>query len=489
MCLEATYKEQSRLSSMKVIITSVFICAVIAAKAITTFSGTIDIHKTNLTQLEVDYTFVLDKTDTVFSADSFSSTISCSGTSASIMLANLVEISRNKLFFGCAVTEYKWEVIYRTSIDLTDARFSTLVSCCNLQIDATCGKRSNTITSLTTSLSDFYIYTQFENCTTLVNRTPTSFGGNFSKNCLDQPFYINIGRLDTANFDSLSYTLVAPMSSTSSSLAFKSGYYPDQPLIPYYPSSTKYPYSESNATPPIGFYFDSLIGDCIYMPVNTGDAGPVTIETMEWRKDGNGKYQKISTSHTEYFIGTSQCPRNNPPNINGPYTYKVCEGETLCFNIETEDITFIPPPPAPIPSPDSVRVSWNGGIPQATFNIITPRVHNPVSRFCWTPEIGQASSLPYTFIVVARDNSCPLNAVTRRSFRITVNEKGKANTTYSKDTDSTISVSSTFISTRGTHSIKRTLMDIDKNPILDKSIARFASSSGYLSVTKDDHVI
>jgi hypothetical protein len=225
------------------------------------------------------------------------------------------------------------------------------------------------------------------------------------------------------------------------------------------------------------------------MPVNTGDAGPVTIETMEWRKDGSGKYQKISTSHTEYFIGTSQCPRNNPPNINGPYTYKVCEGETLCFNIETEDITFIPPPPAPIPSPDSVRVSWNGGIPQATFNIITPRVHNPVSRFCWTPEIGQASSLPYTFIVVARDNSCPLNAVTRRSFRITVNEKGKANTTYSKDTDSTISVSSTFISTRGTHSIKRTLMDIDKNPILDKSIARFASSSGYLSVTKDDHVI
>jgi len=407
---------------MKLSLTYLFIFAAIVAQAITTFSGTIDIHKTSLTQLEVDYTFVLDKTDTIFSADSFSSTISCSGTSASIMLDNLVEISRNKIFFGCAITEYKWEVIYRTSINLADIEFSTLVSCCNLQIDATCGKRSNTITSLTRSLSDFYIYTQFENCTTLVNRTPTLYGERFSKNYLNQPFYINMGRLDTANFDSLSYTLVAPMSSTSSSLSFKSGYYPDQPLIPYYPGSTKYPYSESNATPPVGFYFDSLIGDCIYTPVDTGDAGPVTIETTEWRKDNTGKYQKISTSHTEHFMGTSQCPGNNPPIIIGKRDTVAIVGQTLCFNIASDDELFIPPPPASPPAPDEVKLSWNRGIPGASFNIINPTDRLQTGRFCWTPTAGDVRALLYTFTVTARDNACPLNAVTLDTFKINVNE-------------------------------------------------------------------
>jgi len=407
---------------MKLSLTYLFIFAAIVAQAITTFSGTIDIHKTSLTQLEVDYTFVLDKTDTIFSADSFSSTISCSGTSASIMLDNLVEISRDKIFFGCAITEYKWEVIYRTSINLADIEFSTLVSCCNLQIDATCGKRSNTITSLTRSLSDFYIYTQFENCTTLVNRTPTLYGERFSKNYLNQPFYINMGRLDTANFDSLSYTLVAPMSSTSSSLSFKSGYYPDQPLIPYYPGSTKYPYSESNATPPVGFYFDSLIGDCIYTPVDTGDAGPVTIETTEWRKDNTGKYQKISTSHTEHFMGTSQCPGNNPPIIIGKRDTVAIVGQTLCFNIASDDELFIPPPPASPPAPDEVKLSWNRGIPGASFNIINPTDRLQTGRFCWTPTAGDVRALLYTFTVTARDNACPLNAVTLDTFKINVNE-------------------------------------------------------------------
>lgn len=40
---------------MKAIITSIFICAAIVAQAITTFSGTIDIHKTSLTQLQIEH--------------------------------------------------------------------------------------------------------------------------------------------------------------------------------------------------------------------------------------------------------------------------------------------------------------------------------------------------------------------------------------------------------------------------------------------------
>lgn len=165
-----------------------------------------------------------------------------------------------------------------------------------------------------------------------------------------------------------------------------------------------------------------MTGDCIYTPVNTGDAGPVAIEITEWRKDKGGSYQKISTSHIEKFISTSQCPENNPPTIIGKRDTIAIVGQTLCFNIASDDEVFIPPPPAPTPAPDEVQLSWNRGIPGASFNIINPTDRLQTGRFCWTPTAGDVRTLPYTFTVTARDNACPLNAVTVDTFKIKVNE-------------------------------------------------------------------
>ncbi|HBN03590.1 MAG TPA: hypothetical protein DD396_06050 [Bacteroidetes bacterium] len=407
---------------MKSVLTILLTFLVLLAQAVTTLSGSIEINKINLTQLTVRYTFILDQQDSVFSADSFSSTIRCVGSSSNINLTNPVELSKTKQFLSCSNTSYKWNIVYGNTLDLGDTKFSAIGACCNLKIDASCGKRSNTISSLSTSLTDFYIYTQFENCNIISNQTPAYYSSLHSNNCLNQPYFFNLGTLDTANFDSISYRLVAPLSNTGSALSFKSGYYPDQPLIPYYPGSTKYPYSQSNATPPIGFYFDSVTGDCIYTPVNTGDAGPVAIEITEWRKDKGGSYQKISTSHIEKFISTSQCPENNPPTIIGKRDTIAIVGQTLCFNIASDDEVFIPPPPAPTPAPDEVQLSWNRGIPGASFNIINPTDRLQTGRFCWTPTAGDVRTLPYTFTVTARDNACPLNAVTVDTFKIKVNE-------------------------------------------------------------------
>jgi hypothetical protein len=448
--------------------------------AVTTYGGHVDISKESTTILEITYRFTLSQADTNFTASNFSSTLSCPSTGQGINLNGFVQTSERKEYVNCAQTIFNWVVSYQTTIDLSDTTYNAIVNCCNLRVDATCGTRHPNINTLSTSATSFYIFTDFENCTTLKNRTAAhSNFSNYTRNCLNQPFFYNNGMYDTANFDSLSYRLVSPLTSHSTSVNHKAPYSGIYPLQAFDTDGD----GKGNIT------LDPLTGDFIYTPTLIDQMGPAAILITEWRKDSTGSYAVVSEMHKEVLIETKLCPENNPPSINGPYTYKVCEGETLCFNIETEDVTFIPPPPAPIPSPDSVRVSWNNSIPEATFSIINPRVLHPVGRFCWTPEIGQASSLPYTFIVAARDNSCPLNAITRRSFRITVNEKGKANTSYTKDTDSTLAVSTTFISTRGTHSIKRILMDIDKNPILDNSIARFASSGSYLSVTKNDHII
>lgn len=400
-------------------------CLASIAHAITTYSGSIDIHKTSLTSVDVEYTFVLDQTDSVFSSDSFKSTISCAGGSTTIIISYPIETSKVKQYTNCARTEYKWQLVYEITLDLSDASFSSLTGCCDLIIDASCGKRSNSITSLATTSSDFYIYTAFENCNTIQNSTPVRTSILHITSFVNQPFYFSQGRFDRANFDSISYTLVSPLSGKGSSLTFKSGYYADQPVMSFYPSGKSYPYNDYRADPPIGFYLGNIAGDFIYTPTSLTDAGPIVLEISEWRKDNRGKYSKISTAHTELYVSTSASLENNPPTIMGTRSHTAVVGQQLCFDIQTDDQIFVPPPPAVPPLADTVSLSWNRAIPNATFTILNPSSRLKTGRFCWTPIQGSESPLPYTFNVVARDNSCPLNAITTASFLISVSKTAR----------------------------------------------------------------
>ena len=440
--------------------------------ALTTYSGSISINKKSQTLIDIEYQFVLDQTDSIFSSDSFQSYIQCSGTSAKAELTNFIEAENYKQFLNCSKTLYNWVVIYKKSIDLSQTEFSALASCCNLRIDATTGKRSTMITSLSKT-SRFYVYTDFENCNTTLNITPASTAQLFSYNCLNQPFFFNQGRLDTANLDSLSYTLTSPLEDINSPIAFKSGYSPIEPLKSYF-----------------GFYLDSITGDLYYTPVSATDAGPLTYEVSEWRKDNNGTPQKISTSHVEYFVQTSQCPENNPPKINGPYAYNVCEGDQLCFNITSEDPVFVPPPPATPPAADTVTLTWNAGIPTASFTIIDPKARLQTGRFCWTPQEGQASDLPYNFTVTARDNACPNNATTTRSFRIRVSPRARATNKFTRLTDSSYQIiATTSDDFKGIPSYNHSILDSGSSVILDHDQVYFKSTTSYLSSQKTDTIV
>ena len=126
---------------MKSVLTILLTFLVLLAQAVTTLSGSIEINKINLTQLTVRYTFILDQQDSVFSADSFSSTIRCVGSSSNINLTNPVELSKTKQFLSCSNTSYKWNIVYGNTLDLGDTKFSAIGACCNLKIDASCGKQ------------------------------------------------------------------------------------------------------------------------------------------------------------------------------------------------------------------------------------------------------------------------------------------------------------------------------------------------------------
>jgi gliding motility-associated-like protein len=122
------------------------------------------------------------------------------------------------------------------------------------------------------------------------------------------------------------------------------------------------------------------------------------------------------------------CGYNKNPIINGPYSYKVCEGSTLCFKIKVTDETFTPNQTVP----DTVIAKWNAGIPGATFKVVDPKLREKEYEFCWTPPIGFASEVSYSFTVTANDQHCSPPAYATRSFKVKVNPKPTSKRRYTQ---------------------------------------------------------
>ena len=195
----------------------------------------------------------------------------------------------------------------------------------------------------------------------------------------------------------------------------------------YFVGSFSPPYSNPNADPPIGIFLDPETGDLIFTPTECGQEAVVVMQITEWRKNSKGKYENVGITRRDMQFIVQNCPANNPPKItNKVFKYSVCAGTQLCFDVTTEDKPFVPPPPAKTPDPDTVNLTWNRGIPGATFTIKNTKAREKVGTFCWTPKKNQASDLPYTFTATAIDDACPKNAITTRSFSIVVKPLAEA---------------------------------------------------------------
>ncbi len=300
--------------------------------------------------------------------------------------------------------------------------------CCQVKIEYQEAARNGAIN--TGNPGNFFADAMIDICKASCNNSPTFTNQAIAYLCCNQPVYFNNGVSDTLDYDSLSYDLVPAKESDYSLFIYGAGYSATQPLSVY-----KIPSNPSlvnpNAKPPIGITLDKTSGDLIFTPTGCNEVGPIVIQISEWRKNSAGVYQKIAETRRDIQFVVRNCPGNNPPEIAGPYAYSVCEGTTLCFNINTTDKPFILPPPQVTPPPDTVTATWNNGIPGASFTITNPAAREKVAQFCWTPPIGKASSLPYTFTVTAKDNSCfPAPASSIRSFKVTVKPLAVAQRVY-----------------------------------------------------------
>lgn len=378
---------------------------------------------------------------------------------------------------------------YTAILDFNTLPLSALANCTGkIRIETGQCCRNGAIN--TGPLGNFFTYAEIDIAKAPCNSSPALTSEPIAILCCNQPFFFNNGASDTSDLDSISYSWSPPLAGNNQQLSYSGTNYSYQhPFSAYYPGSLAPPYYNVNANPPIGIRLDPETGDIIFTPTRCDEVTVAVIKVTEWRKDSTGTYQNIGVTHRDLQFITKTCPNNNPPEVDGPYAYNVCEGSQLCFNVTTDDEQYIPPPPAQASAPDTVTNAWNRGIPGATYTIINPTARLQTGRFCWTPPLGSASDLPYTFTVTARDNACPLNAVTVRAFRVKV--KPRANAERLVDTlDCGLYAfeSDPEDGFKGTPSYQWTLLDSNRNIIFDRRIAKFTTSGTFISRKQKDSI-
>ncbi|MDA8930211.1 hypothetical protein N9J07_02375 [Bacteroidia bacterium] len=133
----------------------------ILSQAVTPMGGYISYSKKDKRIITVTYHLVFPLQDSLNYADSINSELSCDNNTAPVRINGIAQLKKQKYYLDCERTTYNWEVTYRATIDLDNAKYAALRNCCNLRIEALLGQRLASITSLASQSSNFYVYTQF----------------------------------------------------------------------------------------------------------------------------------------------------------------------------------------------------------------------------------------------------------------------------------------------------------------------------------------
>ena len=337
---------------------------------------------------------------------------------------------QNSNFTGEGIEEHTYEV----TVDFNTSPLNNFINkstCCEVTFYIGQCCRNGAITTGAAN-NDFFTTCMINICnikktTNKCNTSPQLSNPPIAFLCCNQAFYYNNGAIDTVDFDSFSYRLVhGIVSKPNNSVSYSSPFTPRYFITPYcVPPTTITCTPNPKTSPPRGLFFDTTNGDIIVTPTKCDEVGVGVIEMVEWRKDSaTGKYIVIGRTRRDMqFWVKDDCGYNKAPTLLGPFNWKVCEGETIKFKVESDDETFTPNQTVP----DTTSLKWNKGIPGAKFTVANkndwPQKRKAYAEFEWTPPIGSASDILYSFSVTVNDNHCPKPSQAIRGFKIRVNPK------------------------------------------------------------------
>lgn len=297
---------------------------------------------------------------------------------------------------GAPISGYDYHVSYR------DYSYCSAPANCNYQLTFSSCCRNGAITSLTSASSmGNFLSGPVLNTSNPTCNTPPQFNAFSSLYfCAGQTFELAMGGYDVDG-DSLAYALGPCFGTNTNQVTYNLGYNPSQPMGASWDVSLDPLTGNLTVTPQPGLVAVGVV--CIYIE--------------EWR---NGIL--VNTNMRDIQLAVVNCPSNTTPVFNpyqnisggiplGPNTFGVCPGNTVSFDIPTND-------------PDANQIqelNWDGGIAGAVFSEAgNPTVLdtifgvNPTGHFEFTP----TSAGVYSFEMRLKDDMCPLYGIASR--RITI---------------------------------------------------------------------
>ncbi|MEM6261646.1 MAG: hypothetical protein AAGI38_03990 [Bacteroidota bacterium] len=257
------------------------------------------------------------------------------------------------------------------------------------------GFRNNAITTLTFPGNAYlYVEARLNNVVATCNSSPSFTSKPIPYICENQFYAYNHGAVD-ADGDSLVYTLIDALDNAGTTVGYNVGYSGINPLT----SSTPLSIDPQNGT--------------LNLTPNALQVGVVAVRVDEYR---NGVL--IGSVIRDIQVTVLSCTNSSPDilplaNLSGgssvsPYQVEICPNTPLSFTVSGRDMDGI----------DSVFMSWNNGIPGATFTLNRVQPDSVVGTFSWTPGPGDIGL--NNFVVSLQDNACPVIGTQSLAFNVLV---------------------------------------------------------------------
>lgn len=276
------------------------------------------------------------------------------------------------------VQEYKYSGIITLPMQCTDWTFSFTLCCRNASINTIVNPASENI----------YVEAVLNNLNFSCNSSPVFSNPPVPFVCIGQPYCFNNGSSDV-NGDSLSYTLITPRTSASTTVIYNSPYSASQPLL---------------SSPAVTF--NTVTGDMCMSPTQI-EVTVFAVLVKEWR---NGIF--VGSVMRDIQLRTIVCSNNNPYvngiNNTGQYSITACAGAPVNFTVSSFDVDSL----------QNVSISWNNAIAGASFT--SSAGARPTATFSWTPGTADIGTAPHCFTVTVRDDNCPYNGSQTYAFCITI---------------------------------------------------------------------
>jgi hypothetical protein len=248
----------------------------------------------------------------------------------------------------------------------------------------------------------FYLDAEVNTCLnyTQIHSPVFSFDPKFNLVCNQAMTYCP-GPTDTLDFDSMSFSMDAPLIDWDQTVNYTGSYNQNIPMTPYCPPAPGVINCKAlpNAKPPRGFYFDAEVCEIALTPNKCDEIAPVKIRITEWRKSNN-TWVKIGYVTREMNVSVKQYT-NNPSIIFSNSKYSICKNNSICFNIQSYDYPY-----GSQTVGDTSQMLWNYGIASATCKIVDPTAREKQMQFCWTPKKAGKQ----VFAVMAYDKLCNINS-------------------------------------------------------------------------------